>query len=239
MPVSNSASTTPSEYTSVRASATSPAACSGARYPGVPRTAPGSVSGSALADFEMPKSVTLMSPDAVTSRLVGFTSRCTTPCACACSSAPAICAPIGRDLARRKRATNLEDVAEALALDQLHHEVRTVRVFAPVVDRHDVRVVEARGRACLVAEALARPFGRCRRHLHRDPSIEQHVARGEDLAHAADSQQLLEPVAAAEYVSYRGHPSNIPTERGKCLRGPGPPAAHSPKSDLRCREYGA
>ena len=129
-----------------------------------------------------------------------------------------LCADRG-DLARRERATSAEDVAETLTLDQLHHEVRAVRVFTRVVDRHHVRVVEARGRPRLVAEALARALGRRRRQLHRDPAVEQHVARGEDLAHAADSQQLVEPVAAAEHVSYRGHPPNIPTSGGKCLRG--------------------
>ena len=91
----------------------------------------------------------------------------------------------GRDLARRERAAGVQDVAEALAVDELHHEERAVRVLAPVVDRHHVRVVEARGRPGLAPEALARTLRLRRRQLHRHPAVEQHVARGEDLAHAA------------------------------------------------------
>ena len=123
-------------------------------------------------------------------------------------------------LARRQRATSVEDVAQAVSVDQLHHEVGAVRVFAPVVDRHHVRVVEARGRARLAPEALARARRRRRRKLHRDRAVEQHVERGEDLAHAAHSDERNEAVAAAEHISHRGHEPNIPTQRANCLRGP-------------------
>ena len=124
-----------------------------------------------------------------------------------------------RDVARRKRAAGVEDVAEALAVDELHHEERAVRVLAPVVDRHHVGVVEARRRPGLPTEPLARTLGLRRRQLHRHPAVEQLVARGEDLAHAARAQQLLEPVAGAEHLSHRSHPPNIATARGRCLRG--------------------
>ena len=188
----------------------------------MPMTAPGAVSGSTLADFEMPKSVTLMSPDGGDEQVGRFHVAMHDAVRVRVFERVGDLRTDRGHLARRERATRLDDVAQALANDQLHHEVRAVRVFARVVDRHHVRVVEARRRPRLVAEALARPLQRRRRQLHRDPAVEEHVARGEDLAHAADSQQLLEPVAAAEHVSYRGHQANIPTSGGKCLRGPTP-----------------
>ena len=62
-----------------------PCACSGGRYRAVPTTAwvcPvwAEVSDSARA---IPKSITLTAPDWETITLAGFTSRWTTPCACA------------------------------------------------------------------------------------------------------------------------------------------------------------
>ena len=58
----------------------------------MPSTAPVFVRGSPESARAIPKSVTFTSPCGVTSTLPGFTSRCTTPCACANDSASAISA---------------------------------------------------------------------------------------------------------------------------------------------------
>ena len=61
--------------------------------------------------------------------------------------------PDAGDLARRQGAAALEDGREVLPVDQLHDDVRAGRVRAVVVDGHDVRVAQRRGRLGLLAEA--------------------------------------------------------------------------------------
>ena len=89
---------------SLRASAGRPRNCSGAMYASVPATTPASVSdcrdlvvpsaGSSLARrFARPKSSAFTSPSGVTTTFALLKSRCTTPFACACASAAAICWP--------------------------------------------------------------------------------------------------------------------------------------------------
>ena len=68
---------------SLAAVAALPSACSGERYCGVPMTWPVWVSATASAARAIPKSVIFTVPSGVTSRLAGFTSRCTMPSACA------------------------------------------------------------------------------------------------------------------------------------------------------------
>ena len=92
-PVSNSYAITPQEYRSARASTSSPTACSGAMYAGVPSDVPTCVSvppgasvfetSSALA---IPKSVTTAVPEEM-STFSGLMSRWTIPCPCAYASA--------------------------------------------------------------------------------------------------------------------------------------------------------
>ena len=64
-----------------------PAACSGERYCGVPITWPVWVSADALGGAGDAEVGDLHLPSGVTSRLAGFTSRCTMPAACAAASA--------------------------------------------------------------------------------------------------------------------------------------------------------
>ncbi len=69
---------------SERAVASTPVACSGARYAAVPSTEPTCViDDSSLSAFAMPKSASLTTPSVERRRLPGFTSRCTTPLRCA------------------------------------------------------------------------------------------------------------------------------------------------------------
>ena len=70
--------TTPSEYTSERASTESPVACSGLMYCGVPTTMPSVVSWlpeAASAALAIPKSVTSTRPVASSRMLSGLMSR--------------------------------------------------------------------------------------------------------------------------------------------------------------------
>ncbi len=72
----------------------SPRATSGARYAGVPESAPASVIVVSPVAREMPKSVSFTAPPRPISTLPGFTSRCTMPAACAAASAIATLPPI-------------------------------------------------------------------------------------------------------------------------------------------------
>ena len=90
-PARHSYATTPSEYTSLAALTLRPSACSGLKYCAVPTTIPLWVSGTVSATRAIPKSVIFTIPSCPTSRLPGFTSRCTMPARCAASSAVAAC----------------------------------------------------------------------------------------------------------------------------------------------------
>ncbi|SLH74942.1 Uncharacterised protein [Mycobacteroides abscessus subsp. abscessus] len=76
--------------------ASSPTACSGAMYCAVPITMPVLVTGLASTALAMPKSVIFTCPVGVTRMLPGLTSRCTTPAACATSSARPVCSSMSR-----------------------------------------------------------------------------------------------------------------------------------------------
>ena len=78
-----SASTTPAENTSARASTASPRACSGAMYAGVPEIVPTRRLAAARA---MPKSMTTTRPARVSITFSGLMSRCTRPAAWIASS---------------------------------------------------------------------------------------------------------------------------------------------------------
>ena len=108
VPVAISYSTQPSAQMSARASASRPSSCSGAMYWNVPTIAPSLVSGCVIVGETLsaaplllagvaptranPKSISF-APVLVSITFPGFRSRCTTPIACARSSAEAISAP--------------------------------------------------------------------------------------------------------------------------------------------------
>ena len=113
-PVSISYSTQPNAQRSVRSSTGLPRACSGLMYATVPRMMPDCVTtgdatvGSsdmpgavdplvtpASASLARPKSSTFTVPSVRSFTLAGLRSRCTMPCACAASSASAICRAMG------------------------------------------------------------------------------------------------------------------------------------------------
>ena len=98
-------------------------------------------------------------PAFVSMMLAGFRSRCTTPRACAAASASAISMPNVQRLLNRQRPAR-QPRGQRLALEQFHHQERHVdavdRRRADVVQRADVRMVQAGDAARLALEPLAR-----------------------------------------------------------------------------------
>ena len=100
---------------------------------------------------------------------------------------------LDRDLERlleRQRAL-CEPVRQRLAVEVLHDEIRRAGLFADVVQRADVGMIELRDRAGFAVEPLAelRIGGeRLREDLDGDRAIEPRVARLVDLAHPAGAE---------------------------------------------------
>jgi hypothetical protein len=86
-------------------------------------------------------------------------------------------------------------VRERFAGDVLEREVRPAIVLADRVEGHDVRVVEARGRAGLLEETLDAMdlHDRALDELQRDPAAERDVLREVDLAHRPLAEEAADP----------------------------------------------
>ncbi len=69
-----------------------PVACSGDMNEAVPSTVWAAVIPAVAPERAMPKSTSTARPSGLTSRLPGFTSRCTMPARCAACNASAVCA---------------------------------------------------------------------------------------------------------------------------------------------------
>ena len=98
------------------------------------------------------------------------------------------------------RVAGVEHAAEAAALEQLEHHERHV-VLAPVVDRHDVRVVQRRRDLRLGAEAAEEPGvvgERGVQHLHRDAAPQADVVGDVDATARAGADRREQAVAAGE-----------------------------------------
>ena len=94
----------------------------------------------------------------------------------------------------------VQQLAQRLALEQLHHDEGPAGVVADVVDRADVRVVEPGGDARLALEPLERPgLGEQvrREHLDRHRALQTQVLGPVDGAHPARAQ-LLENAVVGE-----------------------------------------
>ena len=126
-----------------------------------------------------------------------------------------------------------------MAGDQLHDQVESAAVdggvLALVEDVDHVRVVERRGRLCLLPEArherrIAAVFGA--QDLDRDVAPELPVVRPEDRGHAALAEQLDQAIATGEYLSYLGQVWLVPSHFS--LSGaPGDWRAHVVVAQLR------
>ncbi len=111
---------------------------------------------------------------------------------------------LGRDAHRVRRGetfVRLQDLAQRLAGDVLHHDEGGVVLLAPVVDRDDVRVVESGRGLRLASEAfdvggVRRELGK--EHLHRDAPVEQSVVSEVHVGHAAVADLLAQLVAVRE-----------------------------------------
>ena len=138
--------------------------------------------------------------------LAGFTSRWMMPCSCACAR------PAGRDLTgeceglvRRERASIVEALAQRLAVDEVHHEVRRVVPHAEIDDGDAVRMRELRHHAGLAIEAgLELVVGDERRveELDRDELADGDALGLEDLAHRASGHHLEQLVAIVDDLAY-------------------------------------
>jgi hypothetical protein len=92
------------------------------------------------------------------------------------------------------------DPSTRLAVDQRHDIVEDVVGFAGVVNRQDVRVLEAGGELDLPQEPVATHPGRAvgAQHLDRNPPSVPAVGRREDASHASGADLVFEDVAVAE-----------------------------------------
>ena len=204
--------------------ASCPAACSGEMYWAVPITIPILVTGAWWATLAMPKSVILTWPPGVISRLPGLMSRCTRDRACACCSARPVWSSTSSVRDGGQPAGPGQHDGQRLARDQFHHQVGGAAQVAAgpadhlavVVDRGDARVVQRRGDPGLGAE----PFDELRiagqlgpQDLQRDHPGQPDVVGGPHLAHAADRDQVVQPVAAGQQQAGRGH-HGAPGQRG-------------------------
>jgi hypothetical protein len=116
-----------------------------------------------------------------------------------------------------QRAFTSKHGAQVRALDVAHREVEACVGVARVVDRDDVRVIEARCDPRLAEEALAESVvSRVTRSedLEGHVPVEAAVVRAVHLSHAAAADQLLDPVAAdldtARNTDQLGHGRSIP-----------------------------
>jgi hypothetical protein len=99
----------------------------------------------------------------------------------------------------------VDDRAQVLAFEQLHHQIgEAVVLLADVEDDGDVGVLECGGDLRLPFEPGQAPLGDGdlrRQHLHRDRAAQPLVDGPPDLAHAAPPDQGLQAVPASELLS--------------------------------------
>ena len=170
-----------------------------------------------------PKSVSTQRPSAQMSTLAGFTSRCSTPAACATSSAPSIAMPIFATARGGERAVVDDHVGQAAGLQQLHHDPGPAAVGDHVVDLDHARVRQRGGRAGLAQRPLAEGVLLALRHgrredhlLDRDVAAQQGVRGAPDRAHAAVADR---------------RPAARTGRRRPCPAPPGRPSARLPRDD--------
>ena len=127
----------------------------------------------------------------------GFTSRCTRPARCAASSAEATGGGDGRDTARRQRALPVQQRPGISAGHVAHGDEQHAVRLARREDRHDVRVIDRRGRPRLSGEAPPEFLvtrQRRRENLQRHGPVQPLVARPEHDGHPALADPFLQPV---------------------------------------------
>ncbi len=214
---------------SLRASASLPSSCSGAMYWKVPRIVPSAVSArptvgdcASVTDDEPPRGaaqarrarqpeVHELGPAAGEHDVAGLEVAVHDARAMGAIERVGDLRAQAQRLGRRERAAR-EARVERVALDQLEDEVIDVALLADVVERADVRVVEARDRLRLALEAGA-DLGLVRKvrrqDLHGDVAAEAGVLRAVDLAHAAGAQRREDFVGTESGSGGQEHPGNL------------------------------
>jgi hypothetical protein len=102
---------------------------------------------------------------------------------------------------------HLEPAGQRLALEVLHDEIRRAVLFADVVQRADVRVLELRDRARFTIEPLSElriASKRGWKDFDGDDAIETRVAGLVDLTHAAGADGGLNLVRAEPHAGRKG-----------------------------------
>ncbi len=159
-------------------------------------------------DAESPKSARYAWPRSSRRTFDGFTSRCTSPRACAASSASASCPQIVTTRRGSSDPRSASELLQVAAVGQSHGEVQLTVDFAGVVDRNDVGMLERRRALGLAQEALAkalvgRVFG-CEQ-LEGNVALQSRVVGAVDDTHPTAAEDGLEPVPQAGRCRAVGH----------------------------------
>ena len=110
----------------------------------------------------------------------------------------------GADVRRefwREALLCVEQLAQALAIDELHHHGLATLMLEHVMNGDDIRVVEARCSDCLAPEAFRNDFVRsqCRLEpLDCDLPVQREVDGEPDLGHTTLSQAAFELVTLGD-----------------------------------------
>ncbi len=122
------------------------------------------------------------------------------PSECASASASAVCIISSVAHGTGQHAALLEQRAEVVAVEELHHHVRDVVLEpADVGDLRDVLALQLRGGLGLAGEALDRVVVEqdvLAQHLDRDALVELEVRALGDHAHPALAEDRVDPVLA-------------------------------------------
>ncbi len=97
-----------------------------------------------------------------------------------------------RRVADRELLLRVEELAQRRAVDAAHDDVKDLLLPADLVDRHDVRMLEARDRLRFVQEALGDVVRRRElhvQHFHRDVAVQRVVVGAEHGREAPLTQQ--------------------------------------------------
>ena len=195
----------------------------------MPSTTPGSVRASPRStarDSAMPKSVTLTLPPGREQHVARLHVAVHHPVVVGVGEGVGDLGPERRDLGRRQGVAGPQLGPQAPALDELHDDER-LGAAAPVVDPHDVGVVQARRGPGFPLEPFRRGRGDGRRrHLDRDDPLQQAVAGAVDVAHAARTQPDPELVAVGEEFRDRRHAATLPS--ASCVTPSAPPPSLAP-----------
>src|SRR5207249_2942831 len=101
-----------------------------------------------------------------------------------------------------------QPLLERFAVETLHDDERRAVVFADVIQRADVRVIERRNRLGFALEALAEPRvvdALFRKDLDGNRAVQSRVARAIDLAHPAGSERRDDFIRAETNARFEAH----------------------------------